>query len=297
MMEMLQAIRNLPWEQGITESGKLGISLINAIIAKNGGTTSDRVPMVGSGIDVVVFIVFTLGLLAINWGVRFFIVQPFARVILRGPPPTGNMTAERQRIIEKKIETKVQKFGQTAMEQLFYGSFTYFGMIMVLNQPWAWPSKHWWLDFDKKDPSGHSIHSYMTEAVAAYYILYAARYFQGMLSVLMEHRRKDFWEMMLHHFVTWALVTISYVYGWNRVGLVIMLVFDPADVPLHTAKMCKYIGEQRCPKQASNFYQYCSDGLFVVFLVSFFITRLVIFPYICWSAHIEATIYFPKKKR
>mmetsp|Transcript_36879 Transcript_36879/g.47660 ORF Transcript_36879/g.47660 Transcript_36879/m.47660 type:complete len:260 (+) Transcript_36879:466-1245(+) len=181
------------------------------------------------------------------------------------------------------------------MEQLFYGSFTYFGMIMVLNQPWAWPSKFWWLDFDKKDETtGHSVHSYMTEAVAAYYILYAARYLQGMLSVLMEHRRKDFWEMMLHHFVTWALVSISYMYGWNRVGLVVMLVFDPADVPLHTAKMSKYIGERRCPKQANSIYQMCSDGLFVVFMLLFFITRLIMFPYICWSAHIEATRYFPK---
>jgi hypothetical protein len=107
------------------------------------------------------------------------------------------MTDERRKKRAKKFEMKVQKFAQTTMEQLFYGSFTYFGLIMVLNQPWAWPSALWWKDFDKLDETGHSIHSYMTEAVAGFYIMYAARYFQGMLSVLMEHRRKDFWEMMV----------------------------------------------------------------------------------------------------
>ena len=77
----------------------------------------------------------------------------------------------------------------------------------------------------------------MTPAVACYYIMYAARYFQGAVSVLLEHKRKDFWEMQLHHLTTCALVALSYSWGWNRVGLVVMLVLDPADVPLHVAKV------------------------------------------------------------
>jgi len=47
---------------------------------------------------------------------------------------------------------------------------------------------------------------------------YAARYCQGMVSVCLEHKRKDFWEMELHHAVTCLLVTLSYVCGWNRVS-------------------------------------------------------------------------------
>jgi hypothetical protein len=134
-----------------------------------------------------------------------------------------NMTDERRKKRAKKFEMKVQKFAQTTMEQLFYGSFTYFGLIMVLNQPWAWPSALWWKDFDKLDETGHSIHSYMTEAVAGFYIMYAARYFQGMLSVLMEHRRKDFWEMMVNmfenmhshnaFFAVWQLLVCLYIFG------------------------------------------------------------------------------------
>ena len=76
----------------------------------------------------------------------------------------------------------------------------------------------------------------------AYYLLYAARYFQGLVSVLMEHRRKDFLEMLLHHSVTLLLLGLSYVSGYTRVGAVVMLTLDPADVFLHFAKMSNYIG-------------------------------------------------------
>ena len=63
--------------------------------------------------------------------------------------------------------------------------------------------------------------------------------------------------------------------------------------------MFKYVGERRCPGRASTAYTVLSDALFVVFMVSFFVMRLGMFPYICWSAHMEATLYFPKgeKKR
>lgn len=40
--------------------------------------------------------------------------------------------------------------------------------------------------------------------------------------------------------------------------------------------------------------QMLSDGFFVVFMVTFFVMRLGMYPYVCWSAHIEATRYFAK---
>jgi hypothetical protein len=43
----------------------------------------------------------------------------------------------------------VDKFSQSALEALFYGAFSCFGVVMVTSQPWVWPSKHWWIDFDQ----------------------------------------------------------------------------------------------------------------------------------------------------
>ena len=131
----------------------------------------------------------------------------------------------------------------------------------------------------------------MSDALKAYYLLYAARYIQGALSVMMEHKRKDFWEMQAHHAVTVWLICISYVYGWNRVGAVVMVLLDPADVPLHLAKMVKYIGDTR-GGGAQKRCQLAADILFVVFMLSFLVMRLILYPYVCWSAHFEAARYF-----
>ena len=115
----------------------------------------------------------------------------------------------------------------------------------------------------------------------------------------------------------------------------IMALLDPADVPLHTAKQFKYIGDARwggvqadpgwlestpsfklliVKKDNSAFnlnpcvselaattarggavkplFQNLADVCFYVFGVSFFVMRLVLYPYIVWSALFEAARYF-----
>merc|ERR1719414_34099 len=121
------------------------------------------------------------------------------------------------------------------METVFYGGFTYMGLMVVRSQEWLWPSSQWWIGFAE---GGHEL---MRSDLRCYYIMYAARYFQQLISVLMEPKRKDFIEMAAHHIVTVIVTFISYTHGWNRVGAVVMVVLDPADVPLHLAKLCKYI--------------------------------------------------------
>merc|ERR1712048_1269823 len=120
--------------------------------------------------------------------------------------------------------------------------------------------------------------------------MYIARYLQGIASVFLETKRKDYVEMLVHHSATVLVCSVSYIYGWNRVGVVVMALFDPADVPLHFAKLCKYTGEATNRK----IWQFFADRLFELFAVVFFITRLALFSYVCWSAHIEASRYFKK---
>lgn len=71
-----------------------------------------------------------------------------------------------------------------------YGTFTMIGIAIVPSQPWAWPSANWWLGFD----SGS--HLTMRSDLRCFYILYAARYIQAAVTVLLEPKRKDFLEMM-----------------------------------------------------------------------------------------------------
>lgn len=170
------------------------------------------------------------------------------------------------------------------MEVALYGSFTYMGLRVVASQEWVWPSAKWWIGFSE---GGHEV---MRSDFRCYYLLYIARYFQALFTVFIESKRKDFIEMLTHHLVTVFVIYISYVYGWNRVGGIVMLLLDPGDVPLHMAKLCKYMAEAR----NSSRWQILADRLFEFFAIVFVCTRLIIYGYVCWSAHIEATRYWPK---
>jgi|AntAceMinimDraft_5_1070358.scaffolds.fasta_scaffold29125_2 ceramide synthetase len=237
-------------QRGLAEAQHLVREFAKTIANGEDVGSPTRLPKLASGDDIIVFIVFAVALGAFNWGMRLLVIKPIVRRLLW---PGHHQLKKRSSTFE---EQKVDKFSQTAMEFLFYGVFAYFNCIVFSSQQWGWPSERWWINYDKVDPeSGYSIHAFMTETVAAYFLLYGARYAQGMLSVLLEHRRKDFVEMQIHHFVVVALVSMAYSYGWVRIGMAIMVVQDPADVPLHIAKMLKYLGDARCPGNPKNFYQ------------------------------------------
>mmetsp|Transcript_40191 Transcript_40191/g.87839 ORF Transcript_40191/g.87839 Transcript_40191/m.87839 type:complete len:648 (-) Transcript_40191:99-2042(-) len=218
--------------------------------------------------DASIFIIFAGAIFIFNWSLRLLIVEPLARSIL------------------KLKRAPLVKFAQSVMEAVIYGSFAFVGLRIVPSQPWVWPSSNWWKDFT----SGS--HNWMRADMRCFYILYISRYFQALLSVLMEPRRKDFVEMMLHHIVTVTVIFISYIYGWNRVGMVVMVLLDPADVPLHLAKLCKYIA--MATTGSRHIWQIVADRLFEIFAVVFLVTRLVLYSYVCWSAHVEASDHFTK---
>ena len=230
-------------------------------------------------LDFYVCCVFTVLILSLNWGVRLLLVKPMATRLLGRPKKQS-----------RAFKAKVIKFSQAMMEFVIYGSFTVIGLWIVPRQPWIWPSKHWWIDFS----SGS--HAAMRDDLRCYYLLYGARYVQGAISVLLEPKRKDFLEMQLHHLVTVAVVWISYMHGWNRIGCVVMVLLDPADVPLHVAKMFKYVADAHAAhdKSLAKTCTFCADRIFELFAVAFLVTRICMYPYVCWSAHVEATLYFPK---
>eukprot|EP01059_Diplonema_ambulator_P033153 TRINITY_DN6805_c0_g1_i1.p1 TRINITY_DN6805_c0_g1~~TRINITY_DN6805_c0_g1_i1.p1 ORF type:complete len:326 (+),score=56.57 TRINITY_DN6805_c0_g1_i1:51-1028(+) len=260
--------------KGWAESWDRSVFLVGELyktLSGEGGVGSS-VPEKSWG-DLRIFTIYAVILFTINWGVRLMIVDPLGRFLLaRGTRPAKS--------------SHVQKFSQAAMEVLFYGSFFIMGAILVPSQKFFWPSIQWW-DFDRRRAP-------LTNDITCFYIMYCSRYVQGGISVLMEHKRKDFWEMQIHHVVTAVLVALSYMEGWVRVGVVIMLLLDPADVPLHTAKMFKYVSESGAANSRKKVWnQFFADRWFEVFAVVFFVTRIGMYPYTVWSAFYEASIYEP----
>lgn len=214
--------------------------------------------------DAVIGGIFTLCILFLMLALRFLILKPVAALIIRGSAT-------------QQLKNR-EKFAQSEMEALMYGFFTFAGVRIVLRQPWIWPSSAWWIGL--MDGS----HQSMGADLKCYYILYAARYLASFCCVLLEHRRKDFVQMISHHVVTFVLVCISWWASYHRIGSIVMVIFDPADVPLHIAKLFKYIG---------GIFEFGSDLFFGVFTLTWVITRNSLFPYVLWSATVESWRYIP----
>jgi len=77
------------------------------------------------------------------------------------------------------------------------------------------------------------------------------------------------WQMILHHFVSFILLTWSYCISYYRIGVTLLVLTDLADPFLEFAKVMKYIG-----------FQKVTDYLFILFAVYFLITRVILYPYI-----------------
>ena len=84
-------------------------------------------------IDWWVLAEMTVAIFILNWGVRLVLVGPLARQVLQWT--TGD---------SHKIHKRGAKLAQSVMEILFYGTFFVVGSLVLVDQPWLWPSKMWW---------------------------------------------------------------------------------------------------------------------------------------------------------
>jgi len=115
-----------------------------------------------------------------------------------------------------------------------------------------------------------------------YYLTQTAFYLHQVLILNAEARRKDHIQMMTHHVITIALMALSYFFNFTRVGCLIMVLMDWCDIFLPMAKMFRYL----------SLSTLC-DLTFTWFLLSWFITRHVLFNIAIWSLYTEANSFIP----
>eukprot|EP00403_Amphidinium_massartii_P014495 CAMPEP_0178426556 /NCGR_PEP_ID=MMETSP0689_2-20121128/29294_1 /TAXON_ID=160604 /ORGANISM="Amphidinium massartii, Strain CS-259" /LENGTH=344 /DNA_ID=CAMNT_0020048243 /DNA_START=59 /DNA_END=1093 /DNA_ORIENTATION=- len=266
-------------QAGWEEAGLLASEFANTLRSFGSASASTQAVLSqGLVVDAWVAVIYTVIIFILTWTLRKLFIEPIA----------GSLFFSGLKL--RKQRQMTQKFTQSAMEAIAYGSFFMFGLVIVPVQPWSWPSAMWWQEWHAGPPSPHM---WMRRDLRCYYILYGARYVSFGISGLLEYKRKDFIEMQVHHWVTVILVLLSYVYGWIRVGTIVMVLLDPADVPLHIAKMFKYGADAGGPRSAK--FQFVADRLFEIFAVVFFISRLVLYPYTCWSAKDESIDVWSKE--
>ena len=130
------------------------------------------------------------------------------------------------------------------------------------------------------------IHS-ITQAMEFYYQIQLGCYIHQVCWT--EVSRSDAMEMILHHVTTILLLTFSYITNFTRVGASILLLHDSSDVFLESAKCFNYVSKAKDSKWACKF----CDTIFALFAITFFVTRLIIYPrYIIYSVFFEAPTHF-----
>lgn len=152
----------------------------------------------------------------------------------------------------RRIRHAVIRFAEQGWQAIYYMAQWSLGMYIHYHLP----SNLW---------AGYP-HVPLAGIVKLYYLMQISLYVHAVLLLNAEAPRKDYWQMMTHHVVTIFLIVGSYYYGFTRVGCLIMVLMDWCDMFLPLAKMLRYLS-----------YQVACDAIFVWWMLSWFVTRHVLF--------------------
>ncbi|XP_029361917.1 ceramide synthase 5-like isoform X1 [Echeneis naucrates] len=152
-----------------------------------------------------------------------------------------------------------KKFCESMWRFTFYLGIFIYAIRHLWVSPWMWDTRQCWHNFPFQS---------LVPEQYTHYVAELAFYWSLMFSQFIDIKRKDFIIMLVHHLATIILITFSYANNMLRAGTLVMCVHDASDIFLEAAKLANYAK-----------YQKLCDGLFVVFSISFFLTRLVIFPF------------------
>ena len=170
-----------------------------------------------------------------------------------------------------KEDAKTQKLFDTSMRAIYYTFMGIYGISIIYEKPWLWNTRKCWDDYPRHRVDDKTRRYYLIQLTFYWYLTFSQ------VSGDSTKKRKDFWQMLLHHIATITLISFSWVSNKVRVGMLVVVLHDMADIALEIAKMCLY----------ANF-QKTSTTMYKVFAVTWIITRLYIFPkYVIYSTMYE----------
>ncbi|KAE9410444.1 longevity assurance proteins LAG1/LAC1 [Gymnopus androsaceus JB14] len=169
----------------------------------------------------------------------------------------------------RKMRHSVFRFAEQGWPIVYYPLQWAFGLYIHNNLPTKL--------LDPVDVWANYPHIPLAAPIKIYYLSQLAFYVHQVLILNAEARRKDHYQMMTHHVITIFLVWGSYYYNLTRNGCLIMMLMDLCDIFLPLAKMLRYL----------ELPQIFPDITFGAFMVSWFITRHVLFIIAIKSAFLD----------
>ncbi|KAM5356944.1 hypothetical protein ACJ41O_003590 [Fusarium nematophilum] len=172
--------------------------------------------------------------------------------------------AQLQGILKQK---KLNRFTEQAWLLTYYSVFWPMGMYIYYHSSYFLNLERLWTDWPDRELSG----------LAKYYFLVQLSFWLQQIAVLhIEEKRKDYWMVLTHHFVTIGLIWSCYCYHLTNVGNLILIIMDVADILLPLAKCLRY----------SGFKKSC-DAVFGLFVLSWVISRHALYLRVCWSIYAD----------
>ncbi|XP_044741192.1 ceramide synthase 6 [Chrysoperla carnea] len=166
------------------------------------------------------------------------------------------------------------KFCENAWRCLYYTYSFIYGVYVLWDKPWIWDINYCWYGYP---------HQGYTDDIWYYYMISMSFYWSLCFSQFWDVKRKDFWQMFIHHIATILLMALSWICNLFRIGTLVLVVHDCADILLELAKMLKYMG-----------WQSMCDCVFGIFTLLWIITRTGFYPFwIIRSTSIEAPKILP----
>ncbi|TBU32801.1 TLC domain-containing protein [Dichomitus squalens] len=132
-------------------------------------------------------------------------------------------------------EAKLDRFGEQGYAVLYFAFTSSWGIRIMSQLPtWWYNTKYFWIDYPHWD---------MKAELKAYYLVQAAYWCQQLIVMLLglEKPRKDYYELVAHHFVTLWLVGWSYLVNLTFIGNAVYLSMDLPDSLLALSKLANYV--------------------------------------------------------
>jgi len=165
-------------------------------------------------------------------------------------------------------KSKFKRVAETAWRFTYYTSIWLIGMTIMIGQPQLYDVESCFRGWPN-----HNI----PNTVWWYYIVETGFYWSLLISqILFDVKRSDYKQMLLHHIVTILLLSMSFTTNFVRVGTLILISHDCADIFLELGKLFRYAGWDRALT-----IDFC------LLLFTWISTRLGYFP-----LHILRTMFF-----
>lgn len=171
----------------------------------------------------------------------------------------GDSTGVKSMRIVRANNSTVLKFSEGLWRLAFYLSASIYGWFFVL---WDKPYAKDTLETLRNYP-----HHPVKQEEWWYYNIELGFYISLVVTQFIDTKRKDFWQMFVHHIVTILLLVLSWACNFHRMGALVLAIHDIADVPLEGAKLAKYCKKQRL-----------ADLVFAIFTITWIYTRCYVLP-------------------